>query len=76
MKIIKCDICKKELNPTECITGYSYDRSLDLCSECSSRFNEFKKDLNEQEKKLTEEYEEKRKKIYESTITKYGLNKE
>lgn len=62
MRIIKCDICKKELKSSECITGYSYDKSLDLCSECSSKFNEFKKDLYEQEKNLNKEYEEKRKK--------------
>lgn len=75
MRIIKCDICKKELNLNECITGYAYNKQLDLCSECSSKFNEFKNDLNEKEKKLNREYEEKRKKLYESVVTKYGLNK-
>lgn len=76
MRIIKCDICKKEINPNECVIEYSSDKRLDLCSKCSSKFHNFKNDLEEQEKKLNREYEEKRKKIYDSTITKYGLNKE
>ncbi len=76
MRIIKCDICKKELNLTECITKFSYTKQLDLCSECSLKFNEFENDLNEQENKLNKEYEEKRKRLYESVITKYGLNEE
>lgn len=76
MRLVKCDICKKELASIESITEYLGNKQLDLCSKCSDELKTFRNDLEEQEKKLNREYEEKRKKIYESTITKYGLNKE
>lgn len=76
MWLVRCDICKKELDPRENFTEYFKNRQLDLCSECSSKFKMFKQDLEEQENKLSREYENKRNKIYESTITKYNLNKE
>lgn len=76
MRVIKCDICKKEINPEIAERGYIRGRVIDLCSGCLQKFNEFSSDLCKQEDQLQKEYEEKRKKIYESTITKYGLNKE
>ena len=77
MRIIKCDICNKEIaDLKEYRTEYLNAREIDLCLNCSSKYNEFRDDLSRQEQQLNKEYNEKRKKIYDSTITKYGLNKE
>lgn len=76
LKLIKCDICKKEIDIYSVYEGYLGNKIVDLCPSCADVFNSFKKDFISQEKQLQKEYEEKRQAIYNNTIKKYGLNEE
>ena len=74
MRIIKCDICKKEIDPKEVIYQYSLGNELELCTNCNKKFVENSQIFNEELSKLDNEYRDKRNKLYENLVLK-NINK-
>lgn len=66
-EIIVCDECGKMLEK-EGVQGFSFEfYFFDLCDECYKKKNGLKEEFNT----LNEDYDKKRKEIYE----KYSINK-
>ena len=74
MRIIKCDICKKEIDPKEVIYQYSLGKELELCINCNKKFVENSRIFDEELSKLENEYCIKRDKLYEKLVLK-NINK-
>lgn len=75
MRVIKCDICKKEISSELVKEDFFQGRKMDFCPNCHIQFRNVKNDLIKQEEQLQIEYENKRQKLYETLVTKFDLNK-
>ena len=73
MRIIKCDICNKEISFEELTRQYLNGNQIDVCINCIDNFksteSEFMRDLS----KLENEYEAKKRNLYKNVVQKLGL---
>lgn len=73
MRIIKCDICNKEISSEELTRQYLNGNQIDVCTNCVDNFksteSEFMRDLS----KLENEYEAKKRNLYKNVVQKLGL---
>lgn len=74
MKIVKCDICEKELKDNEINERYSYDRILDLCEECYDIYEEADKEIADKRIELRKKYEKDIKEEIQKIFNKYKIN--
>lgn len=73
MRIIKCDICNKEISFEELTRQHLNGNQIDVCINCIDNFksteSEFMRDLS----KLENEYEAKKRNLYKNVVQKLGL---
>ncbi|MEI3507866.1 MAG: hypothetical protein V8R01_01835 [Bacilli bacterium] len=73
MRIIKCDICNKEISFEELTRQHLNGNQIDVCINCIDNFKstefEFMRDLS----KLENEYEAKKRNLYKNVVQKLGL---
>lgn len=74
MKVYKCDICKKEINASEVIERASWDRMIDLCTECNNTYNEAEKEIADMRQELRKEFEEKTEENIRKIMRNYKID--
>ncbi len=74
MKIVKCDICEKELKLNEVNERGCYDRILDLCEECYEIYEKADKEVAEKRIEIRNKYEKEIKEETQKIFQKYKIN--
>ncbi len=74
MRVIKCDMCNKELKDFEvCIRSNEMQR-LDLCEQCEEVYEQCDSEITQKRRELRTKYEEEIEKETEKIFKKYKIN--
>jgi len=73
MKVIKCDMCNKELKDSEVCNRYTETQKFDLCEKCERIYEQCDSEVSAKRKELRKKYEEEIKKETEKIFKKYKI---
>ena len=73
MRIIKCDICKKEISHEKYTQQYLGGKPIDICLDCLDKYDAIEQEFHSAQLKLQNEYETKRRDLFKNIVQKNGL---
>lgn len=73
MRIIKCDICNKEIPFEDLTRQYLNGNQIDVCINCIDNFKSTESEFMRNLSKLENEYEAKKRNLYKNVVQKLGL---
>lgn len=73
MRVIKCDLCGKEIEEHEAGTKYQDDKKIDLCENCDEIYEKCETEIVSMRKELRIKYENEIEKETQKIFNKYGI---
>lgn len=73
MRVIRCDLCNKELKENELHIRYGEDRTYDFCKECEEIYEKCDSEVANKRKEIKARYEKELKEETEKIFIKYKI---